>query len=68
MDVVVRVDVRRIGPGQLAEARELGRERASGVAGLVDLGAVLDVVETDRQPGVRARQLDGVRGRGPVDH
>ena len=68
VDVVMGVDVRRIRSGQLTEPLELGRERARDVAGLVDLGAVLDVMQADRQRRMLARQPGGVRGRGTVDH
>ena len=64
----MRVDVGRLHTGQLAEARELGGERAGDVAGLVDLGSVLLVVQADRERGVLAREPGGVRGPGTADH
>ena len=60
--------MRRLRAGQLAEALELGGERAGGVAGLVDLRAVLDVVQADRKRRVLAREPGGALGRGTVDH
>ena len=68
VNVMVRVDVGRLRTGQLTEARQLGGERASGVAGLVDLGAVLLVVQADRERGILAREPGGVRGRGTAHH
>ena len=66
--MVVGVDVRRLGAGQLAEALELGGERAGGVAGLVDLGAVLDVVQPHRKPGCSrmSRAASAAAGRSTI--
>ena len=68
MYVVVGVDVGGLAARQLAEALQLRVELFGGVAGIVELRAVVDEVQPGRQLRMAFREFGRLRRGGRRDH